>query len=29
MAHFRATTERIRTQAIADGTAIEGDWSGD
>jgi hypothetical protein len=29
MAQFRATTERIRLQAIADGTAIEGDWQDD
>jgi hypothetical protein len=29
MAQFRATTERIRLQAIADGTAIEGDWQSD
>lgn len=29
MAQFRASTERIRLQAIADGTAIEGDWQGD
>jgi hypothetical protein len=26
MAQFHATTERIRHQAIADGTAIEEDW---
>ncbi len=29
MAQFRTTLERIRLQAIADGTAIEGDWQGD
>ncbi len=29
MEHFRATTERIRSQAIAEGRAIEGDWQGD
>lgn len=29
MTEFRATIERIRRQAIADGAAIEGDWSGD
>ncbi len=29
MSQFRATIERIRLQAIADGTAIEGDWPGD
>lgn len=29
MEHFRATTERIRNQAIAEGRAIEGDWRGD
>jgi ABC-type cobalamin/Fe3+-siderophores transport system ATPase subunit len=29
MAQMRATMERIRAQAIADGTAIDGDWHGD
>jgi hypothetical protein len=29
MAQFRATAERIRLQAVADGTAIEGDWQSD
>ncbi len=29
MVRFRETLERIRTQAIAEGTAIDGDWHGD
>ncbi len=29
MLRFRDTLERIRTQAIANGTAIDGDWNGD
>ena len=29
MAQLRATMERMRAQAIADGTAIDGDWHGD
>ena len=29
MAQLRATLERMRAQAIADGTAIDGDWHGD
>lgn len=29
MAHFRETLEHIRAQAVAEGTAIEGDWQGD
>jgi hypothetical protein len=29
VARFNAVTERIRAQAIANGTAIEGDWEGD
>lgn len=29
VARFRELTEEIRREAIAKGTAIEGDWSGD
>jgi hypothetical protein len=29
VARFKELTERIRTQAIGSGTAIEGDWQGD
>lgn len=29
MLRFRETLERIRIQAIANGTAIDGDWNGD
>ncbi len=28
-ARFMAAAERIRAQAVANGTAIEGDWEGD
>lgn len=29
MLRFRETLERIRSQAIANGTTIDGDWNGD
>jgi hypothetical protein len=28
-AQFQEVGERIRSQAIAEGTAVEGDWEGD